>query len=585
MLGFVRKSLELKIIIAICLVVGSVIGIFTVIDIGTMHADMIRASSESLKALAASVKGSVTASMRKGHRDEVQRIIEEVKIPNLIDRILIYNEEGTALKCAGNIEPGRAAGAIAISPDILRRVQSGDQSEVRRVNSDYVLSFYSPIPNRPECHRCHGSKARLNGILRIDFSLKNVDDAISARSTRVILLTAVMIVSLVVSLVILLRTLVHRPVKELQEAMEKTAFEEDEPAIDVSGEDELAELKKGFLSMIRTLKFLHKATLEKERDLAQSEQMNRFRQELQTMFNAMPDGVLLVDRNLRIVYSNPRAYELLPGLKDAAGRIDPMRMKEEGCPNHGIKRAFEESKACQHQCSIKLPDGTTRHLHSICAPIFSEDGSVINVVEVIRDVTDRVKTEHELEERTAELHNLNRVLSQVAITDSLTQVYNRRHLDELLYKEIKRFNRRKYRHLTLMMIDIDNFKELNDRYGHLAGDSVLREVARLLRENVRETDTVARYGGEEFVVVMPDAHVDSAFQKAESLRKKIEAIEFPGHDKPLYITISIGIAEYRSGLPHELIDAADKAMYAAKRAGKNRVVIATDDKSSNTHAE
>ncbi len=574
MLGFIRKSLKLKIIIALCLVVGSIIGIFTVIDIGTMRIDIIQATTGGLNSLAASVKGNVAASMKKGHREDVQRIIDEIRIPNLIDRILIYSEEGTVLKCSEDSINKKPSGPLAIPPEILGRVQSDEYTRVQKENGGYVLSFYSPIPNKPECYGCHGRNTKLNGILRIDFSLSSIDNVISARRNRVILLAVVMILSLVVSLVLLLHILVHRPVNELREAMERTAFESSAPLLDIRGEDEIAELKRGFLSMVGTLQFLHNATLEKERELARSQEMNRFRYELQAMFDAMPDGVLLVDRKFRIIYSNPRAYELLPQLKEAADRMDAERMKDASCPNHGIKRAFEEVKTCEHQCDIRLPDGETRHLHSICAPIVGEDGEVVYVVEVIRDITLRVKTEHELEEKTSELMKLNRLLSQIAITDSLTQVYNRRHLDELLYKEIKRYNRRKYIHLSLMMIDIDHFKDLNDRYGHLMGDAVLRELAKLLKENVRDTDTVARYGGEEFVVVMPDAHIDSAMQKAEALRHKVSEKEFPGHDRPVHITISIGVAAYKGGTPHDLIHEADNALYEAKKRGRDRVVTA-----------
>ena len=290
------------------------------------------------------------------------------------------------------------------------------------------------------------------------------------------------------------------------------------------------------------------------------------------MFNSMPDGVFLVDTDLRIVQSNPRAYELLPGLALAGGRIDPERLKEAGCPNHGLRRAMNEGKICEYQCKLTLPTGEARHLHSICAPIV-DNGRVVYIVEVIRDITERVKIEHELEEKTAELLAANRLLSQIAITDSLTQVYNRRHFDEILYKETKRYNRRKYAYLSLMMIDIDHFKDLNDRYGHLAGDAVLREIAKLLKEGVRETDTIARYGGEEFLIVMPDTHLDGAVHKAETLRKRVQAKEFPGHESPIHITISIGVSIYASGPPHDLVNAADHALYEAKRSGRNRVVV------------
>jgi diguanylate cyclase (GGDEF)-like protein len=194
-------------------------------------------------------------------------------------------------------------------------------------------------------------------------------------------------------------------------------------------------------------------------------------------------------------------------------------------------------------------------------------------VAVIRDMTERIRTERELDERTDELKRTNRLLAHLAVTDSLTLLYNRRHLDEILYKEIKRYNRRKYTSLSLMMIDIDHFKALNDRCGHLAGDTVLREIAAVLKQEVRETDTIARYGGEEFVVVMPDTHIDGAGHKAEMLRKKVQSMEFPGHDEPIKITISIGVAEYVAGFSHDLVQAADKALYRAKQGGRNVVVV------------
>ena len=323
--------------------------------------------------------------------------------------------------------------------------------------------------------------------------------------------------------------------------------------------------------MLDKINALHKINLEKEKELARSQEIMRFRTELQAMFDAMPDGVLLIDPDMRIIQSNPRAYAMLPGLPAVGEKITPDCLKKDACPFQGIEDVLKHGRVTGHQCSMKLTDGEVRHLHSISAPIV-EDGRVAFVVEVIRDISEWIKTEHELEEKTAELLAANRLLSQIAITDSLTHVYNRRHFDELLYKEVKRFNRRRYSSLSLMMIDIDHFKKLNDQHGHLTGDSVLREVARLLKEGVRETDTIARYGGEEFVVVMPDTHIDGAVFKAETLRKKVQTTEFPGHDGPVHITISIGVAAYASGSPRDLVKAADEALYEAKHSGRNRIV-------------
>jgi diguanylate cyclase (GGDEF)-like protein len=198
---------------------------------------------------------------------------------------------------------------------------------------------------------------------------------------------------------------------------------------------------------------------------------------------------------------------------------------------------------------------------------------VLYIVEVIRDISERIRTERELEENTAALLTANEKLSRLAVTDNLTQLFNRNRLDEILTVEINRFPRRKDSALSLMVIDIDHFKQLNDKYGHLAGDTVLRELAKLLTKEVRSSDTVARFGGEEFVIVMPDTGLDGAAHKAEALRRKAQEIHFPGLDETIHVTISIGVAAYFSGTSKELIHAADLAMYEAKESGRNAVVV------------
>jgi diguanylate cyclase (GGDEF)-like protein/PAS domain S-box-containing protein len=456
---------------------------------------------------------------------------------------------------------------------MLQQIPRGDLTQVYERAGTRYLSYYSPIANEPECISCHGRQRKLNGILRIDFSLHTMEDVIASRRHRILVWTGIMVATLLAALAVLLRLVVYRPVKDLRDAMARAEDGAHESSLSIEGEDELADLKRSFVNMLSRINALHRTNLEKERELARHQEIMKFRAELKTMFDAMPDGALLIDTDMRIIQSNPRAYALVPGLEDmAAGRIPPEKMKEVACPLQGIREVFNERKVCEHACSITLANGEQRHLHSTCAPIFEND-RIVYVVGVIRDVTDRIKTELELEEKRTDLLKTNRLLSQIAITDSLTQVSNRRYFDELLYKEIKRYNRRKYSYLSLMMIDIDHFKKLNDLQGHVIGDAVLREIAGLLKYGVRETDTVARYGGEEFAVVMPDTHIDGALYKAETLRKKVQDTEFAGHDGPLHITISIGVAAYGTGSPDDLVEAADGALYRAKRSGRNAVVV------------
>ncbi len=574
MITFIKKSLALKIILALMLILGLVIGIFTFIDIRMMQTDTIRTSDQNLGALAVAIKGSVSSAMKKGHREDVQRILEEVKISSLIDRIMIYDEQGAVLRGVETDQRRNGEGIdLQIAPSVLQQMPRGDLTQVYEHAGTRYLSYYSPIANEPECFSCHGRQNKLNGILRIDFSLRAMENFIASRRNRILAWTGIMVATLLAALAVLLRLVVYRPVKDLRDAMARAEDGAHEPSLSIEGEDELADLKRSFVNMLSRINALHRTNLEKERELARHQEIMKFRAELKTMFDAMPDGALLIDTDMRIIQSNPRAYALVPGLEDmAAGRIPPEKMKEVACPLQGIREVFKERKVCEHACSITLANGEQRHLHSTCAPIFEND-RIVYVVGVIRDVTDRIKTEHELEEKRTDLLKTNRLLSQIAITDGLTQVSNRRYFDELLYKEIKRYNRRKYSSLSLMMIDIDHFKKLNDVQGHVIGDAVLREIASLLRDGVRETDTVARYGGEEFAVIMPDTHIDGALYKAETLRKKVQDAEFPGHDGPLHITISIGVAAYGAGSPDDLVEAADGALYRAKRSGRNAVVV------------
>jgi diguanylate cyclase (GGDEF)-like protein len=571
MLSFIQKSLELKILLAFSVVIACLVGVSTYFDIRSMRTDTIRTSERTLGAFAAAIKGSVNAAMTKGHHEDVKYVLQEVNTPYFIDRVMIYNEEGKPLETVEK-QHGNGRLDMTIPPEILRSVVNGDVTDIREQGDDHFIIYYAPIANQPQCFRCHGSKARLNGILRIDFSLHDLDDLVITRRNRVFLWSAVLFLLLTAVLLALLRIVVYRPVKELRDAMVIVQEGGDTLTLSTKGSDELADLKKSFLAMLHRINALHRTNIEKEKELARNQETMRFRAELQAMFDAMPDGVLLIDAAMTIVQANPRVYALLPDLDPAGGQIRPDCLKKECCPFQGVEDVLKRGNVLEHQCSINLSNGSTKHLHSICAPIV-DNGRVVSVVEVIRDITERVRTERELEEKSAELVAVNKKLSQLAITDSLTQIFNRRRFNEILNKEIKRFSRRKYSALSLMMIDIDHFKKLNDTYGHLAGDTVLREIAKLLREGVRETDTVARFGGEEFVIVLPDTRLDGAAHKAEILVKRTEATEFPGHDTAIHVTISIGVAAYASGSPQDLIHAADLALYQAKRSGRNAVVV------------
>lgn len=160
-------------------------------------------------------------------------------------------------------------------------------------------------------------------------------------------------------------------------------------------------------------------------------------------------------------------------------------------------------------------------------------------------------------------------LEHLAVTDGLTGLYNHRFVMERLEEEAAGAERYR-RDLSLVMLDIDHFKKLNDTYGHRRGDEALRTVAETIRASVRASDVVGRYGGEEFLVLLPSTSLDAARTAGEKMRRAIEALRFGTEE--MRVTVSAGVAEYRIGEgPEAALTRADGALYEAKRAGRNRV--------------
>ena len=165
----------------------------------------------------------------------------------------------------------------------------------------------------------------------------------------------------------------------------------------------------------------------------------------------------------------------------------------------------------------------------------------------------------------------------MAIYDTLTKVHNRRYFDEKIESETKN-SILNGTPLSLIIVDIDHFKQVNDTFGHTAGDQVLSKVASLLNHSVRKDDTVARYGGEEFVMILPGAKLEVTSMIAERIRNQVETTRFEVGEGQIHLTISLGISNlpsHRARSQEELIKMADHALYQAKRGGRNRVCIFT----------
>ncbi len=181
--------------------------------------------------------------------------------------------------------------------------------------------------------------------------------------------------------------------------------------------------------------------------------------------------------------------------------------------------------------------------------------------------------------RFASISIENANLFRQATTDRMTGLYSHHFFEKNLDEELERARRYKST-FSLVMFDIDHFKNFNDRYGHLQGDRIIREIARILTKSIRGVDFGARYGGEEFALILPSVDVKGALVVADRLRKRVEAFGFPSLNggEPLHVTISVGVTEFdpeSAYAPSEIIREADRALYQSKENGRNRVTVST----------
>jgi diguanylate cyclase (GGDEF)-like protein len=207
----------------------------------------------------------------------------------------------------------------------------------------------------------------------------------------------------------------------------------------------------------------------------------------------------------------------------------------------------------------------------------ARDDEIGRLTRVFNQMTDSLRRGRaEIEAASQTLQQQNEQLERLSVTDSLTGLYNRRKLAEILTDQIARYQRNR-RAFSVLMLDIDHFKALNDNYGHLLGDEVLAQVANILAQTIRNVDFAARYGGEEFVIILVETSSQAALDTAERIRAKVADASYGAAEQRIAVTVSIGIAECGEddATAEAVITRADLALYQAKDAGRNRVHCAT----------
>lgn len=468
------------------------------------------------------------------------------------------------------------------------------------------------------CGGCHTGESTLHtGVLQLTVeepSLRQrVSEVFATALTSVVLFTVALAAAVAVSL----RLLLTRKLKRLARVMARAEAGELAVRAPDLGEDELGSLARSFNSMLARLTELKVSEIDTQRDLEHA----RAELELKTELGAANQRLATRVDELEVIFEIARTIASTLDLDEVLSRIAsllPTRLKVDRSsvmllnpegklevrkaypPNEGSEGlVFEVGEgiaghAASSRKSVYVPDLEVEKRFKLLNPAAMRGRGCLLSIPMLhgaellgvlnferREKADFAREEIEyftavadqvaIAVQNARLHEQTVALS---ITDPLTGVPNRRHLFQQLEAEVNRA-RRYETPVSLVMIDIDHFKRLNDTAGHRAGDVALKQVTTALRPIVRKVDTLARYGGEEFVVLLPQVGREEALEVAEKLRRAVEDTTFEhGHVQPGgRVTISVGVATLPTDAADQaqLVDAADAALYASKRGGRNRV--------------
>jgi len=299
------------------------------------------------------------------------------------------------------------------------------------------------------------------------------------------------------------------------------------------------------------------------------DRLQRSERFLNTIFNSIRDPFCILDNEFRIIRVN-EAYAQLKNkaFSDLIGSrcFEALEGKKDICEACVVNKTFQAGDPFAKDKLVTLPDGTPVWVEIYTYPILDEGGRVSHVIEYTRDVTDRKKSEEEKRRLIDRLEYLSR-------TDALTGLINRRALTDSLTYEMDRA-KRYGSGLSLILCDIDNFKEINDNYGHDMGDRALQMLSGTLKSMLRRTDIAGRYGGDEFMIILPETAAGGAESLADKLLSEIRKSDLRFDDgKQVSLSMSIGIAcmTGEEETPDSLVKRADAALYTSKQGGRDRV--------------
>lgn len=360
-----------------------------------------------------------------------------------------------------------------------------------------------------------------------------------------------------------------RPIEQLTEGVQQFSNGSMETQVEIDVHNEIGDLSKNFNEMAKSLKLsqetVQKYTHELEHQVeSRTHELENAKQELEQANQEMQSFMEIIDEHIitsttdtrgRILKASQAFCNITGYSKEELIGKSHNLIRHPDMPSEIYKDLWQtitKGNIWRGEIKNQRKDGSYYWVSSMITPILNEQGEISGYTSIREDITDKKKVE------------------ELSITDQLTKLFNRHRIEEVFASEIERAFRYQ-RTFSLVILDIDHFKNINDNYGHDMGDSVLIDIAKIMQRETRKSDLVGRWGGEEFIIIMPETSMKDALEAIEKLRIEIEHYPF----KVGQVTASFGLTDYQDGDTQKtLLKRADEALYQAKENGRNQVFSA-----------
>jgi diguanylate cyclase (GGDEF)-like protein len=581
-----RFTLKSK-LLAVLIPLMAISFLVAMLGLGKFLHEFFQRSAESQTAqLGQAIQSALRQSMlRKQELNLSETLADLAKTPP-VQGIWLINKNGRVIHAADRASVGRV---FDKKHDVACRACHAERITQERLTlftqneaGTPIIRHLRPIPNEKACWGCHAAKDRLNGVLLIEESTHTYQEALWTVERHVGVTGGITLLVLASMTLLVSTVLVDRPVRRLISGIRRLGAGDLSVRVPVRGRDELAELAGSFNTM--------------------ADNMDRSIEEIRNKNTELSVVYTIVERLTKSINLGELKGIVLQTLVDVLGadRVLLVSNAAGQGAQEVLMRKGDDSRVYRFRYAPesdgKLPEGfpsatVARWLEGeLNGPSLSTDGKLIAIPVHIGEqqlghlLVERERPFEQSEANPKLLGTLadhigialeNARLYTLAITDELTQLFTVRHFWDRIEKGIVHGERGEEQ-WGLLMLDLDHFKAINDRWGHLAGDQVLRQVGQVLLSTIRVGDSAYRYGGEEFAVLLPEANLATMREVAERIRQTIERLEIPLDGKNIGVTVSVGVAIYPGhGISaQELVAAADAALFAAKRAGRNRVAEA-----------